>query len=272
MTWPDDRRIYSTRASIAVLFLVALICTHGFAQGPQDKQAGRSTIVRLAPVRQMREDVDLWPLIVHPKSTAQRRINATLAHLNEEIAKKVRDCLSGEFAWSKGSFSGGEWQRTIRVTMTGPRFLSMVAGDGFYCGTAHPDDDMTVAVFDMETGSLVDWSTLVAKSAAASSAINPLQYEGGAVPLIMPELQVIYASAEEAYCKDNFEDERPFFLWPDVESGTLIAEVAGLPHDAAPCKNELKLTIEQARKLGFRRRAAASDRASSSHCGSRFKG
>jgi hypothetical protein len=63
----------------------------------------------------------------------------------------------------------------------------------------------------------------------------------------------MYAAAEEADsdCQGYFEEERPFALWPDAESGTLKAEVAGLPHVALPCKNELKLTIEQARNLGF---------------------
>jgi len=239
------------RASIAASFLTALICTHGFAQGQQDKQAGRGTIVRLAPVRQMREDVDLWPLILHPKSSAERRINAALTRLNEDLKNKVNDCLSGEFAWSKDSFSSGEWQRATKVTMRGPRLLSMVAADGFYCGGAHPDDDLTVVVFDLDTGEQLDWHAQVSNSAGSSLPKTAVGDENGTPPLTLPELQVIYATAQEDHCKDYFEDERSFVLWPDAESGTLVAEVAGLPHVALPCKNELKLTIEKARKLGF---------------------
>ena len=58
-----------------------------------------------------------------------------------------------------------------------------------------------------------------------------------------------FAQGAQAYKAGT--DERPFVLWPDAESGTLIAEVAGLSHIAAPCKRELKLTIEQAREQGF---------------------
>jgi hypothetical protein len=116
----------------------------------QMMRAGQT--VRMASARQMRKDVDSWPLIAHPKGPAELRINTTLTHLNGTFADKVRDCLSGKFAWSKDSFDGGEWQRTIKVTMHGPRLLSMVAADGFYCGTAHPDDDLVVLVFNLETG------------------------------------------------------------------------------------------------------------------------
>ena len=188
-----------------------------------------------------------------PKPSKKMRINATLADLNREFSRKVHDCLSGKFAWSKDSFDGGEWQRTIKVTMRGPRFLSMTAADGFYCGTAHPDDDLVVLVFNLETGEQVDWSALVPKSAGAYLPKNVLGDEDGTPPLSLPELQAIYAAAEDpaSDCAGYFQDERPFVLWPDAESGTLVAEVAGLPHVALPCKNELKLTIEQARKLGF---------------------
>jgi hypothetical protein len=238
---------------LAVSFLFVLICTLGFAQRQQDKQAGRDTVVRLAPARQLRKDVDLWPLITRPKNAAERRINATLNRLNGAFADRVRDCLSGEFAWSKDSFDSGEWQRTVKVTMRGPRFLSILAADGFYCGTAHPDDDLVVLVFDLETGEQVDWTALAPKSAGASQTKNVLWNEDGTPPLILQGLQAIYAAAEdpESDCAGYFQDERPFVLWPDAESGTLVAEVAGLPHVALPCKNELKLQIDQARKLGF---------------------
>jgi hypothetical protein len=92
---------------------------------------------------------------------------------------------------------------------------------------------------------------LVDKSAGASLSKDELGDEDGTPPLRLPKLKVIYAAAEEDYCQDYFKDKRSFVLWPDAESGTLVADVAGLPHFALPCKNELKLTIEQARKLGF---------------------
>jgi hypothetical protein len=93
----------------------------------------------------------------------------------------------------------------------------MVATDGFYCGGAHPEDDLTALVFDMETGKQVDWKALVAKSSGASSPKNPPGDGEGTRPLMLPELQVIYAAAEETYCKDYFEDEQAFVIWPDAE-------------------------------------------------------
>jgi hypothetical protein len=247
----SDWKFQMMRAGLATSFLLLLVRADVFGRSPETPRAGQT--VRMASARQMRKDVDAWPLIAHPKGPAELRINTTLTHLNGSFADKVRDCLSGKFAWSKDSFDGGEWQRTIKITMRGPRFLSMTAVDGFSCGTAHPDDDLVVLVFNLETGEQVDWSALVPKSAGASLPKNVLGDEDGTPPLILPELQTIYAAAEDptSDCAGYFQDERPFVLWPDAESGTLVAQVAGLPHVALPCKNELKLTIEQARKLGF---------------------
>jgi hypothetical protein len=67
----------------------------------------------------------------------------------------------------------------------------------------------------------------------------------------MPKLRAAYLAKEEAYCQEYFEDEQSFFVWPDADKGSVIAEIAGLPHVAAPCKIEFKLTVEQARGMGF---------------------
>jgi len=237
--------------SLPMVWCLIIVCAHGLAQAPKEHgHSEGSGTVTIGRVKQIRKDVDAWPLIVRPKNAAVLRINATLKSLNREFAREVRDCISGKFAWSK-DLTPGEWERTVKTTMQGPRFLSMVASDGFYCGTAHPDDDLVVLVFNLETGEQVDWSRLVNKSAEASLSKDELGDEDGTPPLRMPELKVVYAAAEDDYCQDYFKDKRSFVLWPDAESGTLVAEVAGLPHVALPCKNELKLTIEQARKLGF---------------------
>jgi hypothetical protein len=241
----------SVARSLPVVLFLVFVCLHGLAQSAKEHgYAERFRTIDVEHMQQMRKDVDAWPLIVHPGNAAERSINATLANLNKKFARKVQDCISGKFAWSK-DLTPGEWERTVRVTMQGPLFLSMTALDGFYCGDAHPDDDLVVLVFSLETGEQVDWSKLVDKSAGASLSKDELGDEDGTPPLVLPELKVIYAAAQEGYCQDYFNDKRSFVLWPDAESGTLIAEVAGLPHVALPCKNELKMTIEQARKLGF---------------------
>jgi hypothetical protein len=150
--------MHVARSLPAISFLI-IFGMQGLAQNSKEHGHAESAgTVSVRHVKQIRKDVDAWPLIVHPKNAEELRINATLANLNREFAGKVRDCLSGEFAWSKDSFDGGEWQRTVKVTMRGPRFLSMVAMDGMYCGDAYPDDDLVVLVFNLETGEPVDWS------------------------------------------------------------------------------------------------------------------
>ncbi len=188
---------------LVVLLLSALGCPQGFAQSPGNIATGRGSKINLERVQQLREDVDLWPLITHPKSDAELRVNATLTRLNNELSKSLRDCDEGVVEFEKGAGEPVETKddltRSVEVTMRGPRLLSLVATDEFFCGGAHPDDDLTVLVFDLKSGIQVDWSTLVAKSAGASSPKNTLCNAGGTRPLILPQLQEMYM----AMCRES---------------------------------------------------------------------
>src|SRR5438105_4089957 len=53
-----------------------------------------------------------------------------------------------------------DWTRTISVAMRGPRFLSLVAADSWFCGGAYPDTDRFSLVYNLSTGAPVDWSKL----------------------------------------------------------------------------------------------------------------
>jgi hypothetical protein len=144
----------------------------------------------------------LWPHIAHPKNDAKQRVNATLTRLNNEFVKSLRDCDAGVLEFEK---EAGEPENTKddltcsrEITMRGPRFLSMVATDEVFCGGGHPDDDLTVLVFDKETGAEVDWSSLVSKSAGASSRKDILGDASGTRPLMLPQLQAMYMASEDA--------------------------------------------------------------------------
>jgi hypothetical protein len=69
--------------------------------------------------------------------------------------------------------------------------------------------------------------------------------------LIVPALLPLTRAKADADCKDAFQDPRSYQLWPDAKSGTLIAEPFDLPHVVAACADDLALTLDQARKLGF---------------------
>ena len=99
-----------------------------------------------------------------------------------------------------------DWERKITVTVTGPRFLSMVAVDSLFCGGAHPDSDTLAMVFDLTTGRPVNWMDLVPKSANAS-AISDSNSDGTKVgALIVPALRDLSLNETVEDCKDAFQN------------------------------------------------------------------
>ena len=69
--------------------------------------------------------------------------------------------------------------------------------------------------------------------------------------LVLPSLQPLAVAAAVDDCKDAFSDAQPFQIWLDAKRGTLVAQPFGLPHAAQVCAQEMHLTIDQARKMGF---------------------
>ncbi len=216
--------------------------------------------VKIGPIKQLRKGVDAWPLIENADSSTARRVNATLMQMNRKLKSTLRECDTHYLMWAKlvdlkstGKASPAyDWERKVKVTMAGPHYLSIVATDDFvFCGGAHPDSDRNAMVFDMTTGALVDWSALVAKSAGASSERGSGLDGATASRLFFPALEKINASRADAECKDAFWLPQSFLIWPDADKGGLIVQEADLPHVVQACANEIDLTLEQARKLGF---------------------
>ncbi|MGC2638387.1 MAG: hypothetical protein WA294_14480 [Acidobacteriaceae bacterium] len=235
-----------------VLLLVSL------SAGRVPAQSGDSA--RLEPIRQLRKGVDAWPLIAHASTPAERSVNAILNRLNERMTKALSDCDENYRERVKqvaqplmgNNAQEGDWERKITVTMAGPHYLALVAIDSIvFCGGAHPDSYTLAMVFDLTTGSPVIWMNLIAASANAS-AYSHTTYDGTTVgALIVPALRAMTIAQAVEDCKSAFLTPQPYQLWPDAKSGTLTAEPIDLPHVVAACADDLKLTPNQARALGF---------------------
>ena len=219
----------------------------------------RPDSVKLKPIKQLRKGVDAWPLIADASTPAERNINATLTRLNERMVKSLVDCDRSYREWAKmmdqplagKDAQQGSWEREITITMTGPGFLSMVAKGSAFCGGAHPDDDTRAIVFDLTTGRPVDWVNLIAESAKASTYSDSNSDGTEVHALIVPGLQSLTIAHASEDCKDAFDDRQSYQLWPDAKSGTLVAEPFGLAHAVVACADDLRLTLDQAGKLGF---------------------
>ncbi|HEY2857557.1 MAG TPA: hypothetical protein VGJ21_04025 [Terracidiphilus sp.] len=208
-------------------------------------------------MKHLRKGVDLWPLIANPSASVQQRINQTLAKLNLKLADSLKQCDADYREWSKQSGdnatkdSSGDWERKIRVTMIGPRLLSMVAADSQFCGGAYPNAETFAMVFDLNTGKPLNWMAIIAPSSQAKPYSDTI-YDGTTVgALIVPALLEMSRAKADAECKDALEDGLSYQLWPDAKTGTLVAEPFDLPHVVAACAEDLSLTPAQARKLGF---------------------
>ena len=192
----------------------------------------------------------------------EEHVNALLNRLNEHMLDSLRDCDTNYRDWAKQvdqPLTGKnavehDWERTIRVTMTGPRFLSIVAVDIYvFSGGVHPDRNTLAMVFDLTTGKPVNWMNLINKSANAS-AYSDSNSDGTTVgALIVPALRVKTLAKADKECKDALPNPRSYQLWPDAKSGTLTAEPFGLPHVVAACVDDLALTSDEARKVGLTR-------------------
>ncbi len=77
--------------------------------------------------------------------------------------------------------------------------------------------------------------------------------DGSPQALVYPALSALYMKdpANSGDCKNAYQDPQSFILWPDAKSGTLIVEAFDLPHVAAACANDMTLTLDQAKSLGF---------------------
>ena len=145
-----------------------------------------------------------------------------------------------------------DWSRSVQVTMRGPRFLSLVAIDSYVnCGGAHPESNTMAMVFDITTGTPVNWPAMLAKSPGASSFVDSVADGSKVGALILPSLAKIYAAQAGADCKEAFQDPQSFLIWPDAKQGTLVVQAFDLPHVVQACAEPLNLTIAQARELGF---------------------
>jgi hypothetical protein len=118
------------------LSLVSFFC---FAIGGLAFAASDVGSVKLKESPALMKDTDALPrLLSGAKPAVIETINALLARIDARALQAARDCLSEP---------GGDYSRSVSVTMQGPRFLSLVANDSFFCaGAAHPDSDTQTLV------------------------------------------------------------------------------------------------------------------------------
>ena len=217
-------------ACLAAVTLACGVCAHA---------AERATLRRFPPIAQ---GVAALPrLLAPPGDRAASRINDALEKQNQETP-----C-------GAGAGSRREYSRSVAVDMAGPRYLSVLVTQDWYCGGPYPTSgDDTPLVFDLRTGARPDWVRLL----GASLAQKTIDYNRVGEGLIVSQtLSSIYQplSGDDAQCRSaltNWPGGIGFMVWPDAAADALEVQPGNLPHVVAACGPPAAISAPRLRKLG----------------------
>ena len=203
--------------------------------------------VTLKSLPPLAKDVAAFPRIAAPADAAAQRINLALDRQDKVVKSAAKDCPHDG------------WSRDITVAMRGPRYLALTAQDSWECGGAHPDASRLVLVYDLATGSPVNWARLLPATMIQSATLDTAG-DGTRIGVIQSRaLQDDYVKARtsdpkdplDPDCKDVVQDpDLKFNLWPDAQAGGVRIEPEGLPHVVAACGDSVPIPTAVLRKMG----------------------
>ena len=111
--------------------------------------------IALTPSPPLSPNLTSFPRLVAAGNNLAGRVNAALDAADARAIDAAHQCLA------QGGSGHSDWSRSVVVTMRGPRYLSLVADDDWYCGGPHPDGDRIALVYDLSAGAPVDWARLL---------------------------------------------------------------------------------------------------------------
>lgn len=245
---------------VCSVFLLKSNVSSGLGQEPSAHPAKQpTTIFTITRITQTRKGLDSWPMIVAPHSPSVDRANKTILEMNESTSEALRECDDDYRQYKNLPESArvkGGWDRKVKVTMRGPRFVAMVADETSFCDGSYPNDDHVAVVFDMATGELVKWTDFVIgvnETAAATFKSIDGATSSGISTTGLTELALKRADTDPE-CRQALESlgQMEFQIWPDARHEQLIVKVMGLPHVVRACEEDIGLSIPEARQQGFR--------------------
>jgi hypothetical protein len=190
---------------------------------------------------------EAFPRLADPKDEAAKRINAALDRQDRQLGKAAAACR-------KDGGKTASWDRSVTTAMTGPGYLTLIAADETDCGGAYPDTGQLVLVYDLQTGSPVNWTRLLPAALAGTVALDNAA-DGSKIGTVnSPKLHALYTDAypqrsDRADCLDSIAD-LPFILWPDAKSDGLVLAPSGLPHVVSACGESVTIPTATLKTLG----------------------
>lgn len=216
-------------------------------------------VVRVQSPPGLHRDLGALPRIADPRDQAERKINAALARLDANARKAAAECRTE----GRGR---GSWERNVAVPMSGPRFVAYAITDNAFCGGAHPNVGTMAIVYDLTTGSPVDWTALLPASLTGTVALSTEMDGTKMVTLSSKRLHALYVEryrpkvgdpkvdAADDECREvvaHAESAEPpaMTVWPDAKEGGLAVrfEVA---HAVRACIDDVVIPAATLRVEG----------------------
>lgn len=215
--------------------------------------------VRLSVPPDLTKDLPAFPLIADPADEAERRINAALRRLDASGVKAAKECKAD----TKGQ---GSFERGIDATMRGPRFLSFSINDSAFCGGAHPSYGTMAIVYDLTTGSPVDWTSLLPAVLTGTLALQEGSDGTKMVTLASKRLHALYLERyrpktgnpkmddADKECREavaeTWDGKPPAMMaWLDAKEGGLAVHF-DLAHAVQACADAVVIPAATLRKEG----------------------
>ena len=227
------------RLTAAVLVLLAAGSAHA---------ADRAVHLQVPPP--LAEDAAAMPQIADPADDAEQRINTAVQRLDATARKAIAGC-------KLPNGKPGDWERSVDVTMRGPRFLSYAITDNIYCGGAHPDVSTMAIVYDLRSGAPVDWTRLLPPALTGKLALQDGADGTKMVTLASKRLYALYRAGYPAEqsddCKDAVKSDDPpaMMAWLDAKAGGLVVQF-DLAHVVQACAEPVTIPLATLRAEGAR--------------------
>ena len=222
-----------------LLSTAVILSADGVAQAQQ---------VKLVPQPDLAKGIASFPHLA-PEVPHSAKINAAVDKIQGRVLAVVADC-------KKAGNGESDFNRSIDVTMQGPRFVSFVVRDAFVCGGPHPNASKAAFVYDLTTGKPADWLHLLPAAVAGKAVAGSTTGDVVLGLLQSPALKRAYvednkASGVDNDCLDAYKEMKfSFMLWPDAEKRGLVLDQDDLPWSMKHCGGGITLSLDKLRKLG----------------------
>ena len=178
------------------------------------------------------------------------KLNAAFARQDARVAGAAAGCRKTAQKVKKLA-EPKAWQRTMEVTMAGPRYVSVLATDADDCGRDEARSGVILPlVFDLTTGAPVEWAKLMPAGVRPSVATGE---DGTQMNVVeWPVLQARALREAGPECKELIRENGilDFALWLDGAKGLLMAETVSLTNTGPACEVPLAYSAEALRQAG----------------------